>query len=386
MNSEYYPYMMEFCSKTIGCTLPHVEQLCLSARHGPGAVFGQVGAKSGSKYDKYKGWPYSVTPRARKHAVEFIRSDPRWMGALESDYRARHDIKAWSILNFEAFWDKTLINVTGNRITTVPKDWSKDRPIAIEPTLNMMLQLGVDGFIRRRLKRRWGIDLNDQKRNQELARAGSINPNPDSPATIDLSMASDTVSLRLAKMLLPPEWYEYLLDLRSPSGEIPDGRVIRYSKLSSMGNGTTFAIESLIFSAACYAVIKVARWSWKEADPAVFGDDIALPRVLAPDLNFLLRLCGFSPNLAKSFAGLEPVRESCGTDWFRAYPVRGVYIKKIPVDIMELFHTHNALWIWSQYHSSPLDSTLKYLKSAIVAAGFGAFTGPPNTQCTDQYL
>lgn len=385
-SSHYLPLMKEFISKTIGESLPSADQLWRSARHGPGAVCGQVLTQGCSKYAKYSEPPYSVTSHARKYAVELIRSDERWMVTLATKLQTR---KGELMLNSpeceSVLWEESLINVPGNRITTVQKDRSKDRPIAIEPTLNVMLQLGVDGFVRKRLKKRWGLNLNSQVKNQELAKAGSVNPNPDSPATIDLSMASDTVSLRIVKMLFPAEWYEYLTALRSPSGTLPDGTKVRYSKLSSMGNGATFAIESLIFSAVVYAVVKNARWRWKTANIAVYGDDLVLPRVLAPDVMFLLRMSGFSPNIEKSFTK-GPVRESCGTDWYRAYPVRGVFLKGIPEDIMDLFHAHNALWLWSVSHSIPLDATLAYLKAAIVSSGFGAFTGPADPERTDQYL
>lgn len=384
-NSRYLPVMREFISRTIGDLIPDPDQLLLDARHGPGSVFGQVKLNGTSCYQKYSNWPYDVTSHARVYAVDLIRNDPRWWGALEASYRAKLGIAPWSILNGEAFWDNTLMRCPGNRITTVPKDRLKNRSIAIEPTLNIMLQLGAEGFIRRRLKKRWGVDLNTQRKNQELARAGSIDPTMWASATIDLSMASDTVSLRLAKMLLPEQWYRYLCNIRSPNGVLPNGDKVRFSKLSSMGNGATFAIESLIFSSVIYAVMKIAGYRWERSDIAIFGDDLIFPRVFAPDVIHLLRLCGFSPNEAKSFLD-GPVRESCGTDWFRAYPIRPVYLKETPGSLQNLFHAHNALWIWSEIHSIPLPSTLAYIKANVAASGGANFVGPPALERTDQYL
>lgn len=64
--------------------------------------------------------------------------------------------------------------VTGNMVTTVPKNAKTDRTIAIEPDWNMFFQLGLGGSIRRRLNR-VGILLPDaQERNKRLARAGSL--------------------------------------------------------------------------------------------------------------------------------------------------------------------------------------------------------------------
>lgn len=392
--SPYYSSIREFVERTVGPLLPRTEQLWYSARHGPGAVYGTETLKRYSAFCKFAEWPYSVTPRARKHAVDLIRSDARWWGALEASYRARHGIKPWQILNQRAFWDNILTDVPGNRITTVPKDRSKDRTIAIEPTMNVFLQLGVDGFIRKRLKQRWGINLDKQEINQEWARSGSLSGLMSSAATIDLSMASDTISSRLVDMLFPSQWSQYLHDLRSPFGLLPDGWLIPYHKLSSMGNGATFAIESTIFAACVFAVKKRAGISWDTFPSSVYGDDIVCPSYLTTELIHVLRMCGFSPNNDKSFyEATSPVRESCGTDWYRAHLVRPVYIDTVPTTVQDLFHMYNSLWIWSKSRGIELPGTLSYIHSWIKAqrhGRFATFFGPPSevTNCwlfADQY-
>lgn len=185
------------------------------SRHGPGSdTKTQCGRNS--KYVKYSEWPYPVTGAARSYARKLIESDERWFGALEDSYRRDLDIEMWQVIDWDWFWELVFCEEDGNRITTVPKDWSEDRPIAIEPRMNMMLQLGVDGYIRSRIKRCWGLNLNSQELNQDLSKLGSILTDADTPVTIDLSSASDSVSLKLVELLLPPEWYEYLVALRSP--------------------------------------------------------------------------------------------------------------------------------------------------------------------------
>jgi len=316
-------------------------------RHGPGT---SVGTKKDHEnvYFKYAQWPYSVSSRAFRHAECLIRSDPRWWGALEEDYRLVNGIRENEILDYEKFFSNVFSVVKGNRITTVPKDGRKDRPIAIEPTMNLMLQLGVDGYIRKRL-RRWGINLDSAYSNRVLAREGSIRKDADSPCTLDLANASDTISLRIAKLLIPGDWYEYLCDLRSPEGELPDGTRLRYSKLSSMGNGTTFAVETLVFAAIAYAASMDVYGSWQRGQIVIFGDDIIVPEAMARHTAHYLQICGFSLNTEKSFFE-GGVKESCGTDWVRGRNVRPVHLSKVPADVTHLYTVLNQLNRWFLQH------------------------------------
>lgn len=91
--------------------------------------------------------------------------------------------------------------VRGSSWTAVPKTSLTDRGINVEPIINSYLQKGFGSVIRERL-RNVGVNLNDQSLNQRLARLGSKD---GSLATIDLSMASDTVSYLLVMDLLPKE-------------------------------------------------------------------------------------------------------------------------------------------------------------------------------------
>lgn len=351
-----------FVRRCIGVSLPPWADLVKSARNGPGTSIGNRMAKS-HKYFKLSNWPYTVTFDALDHARSLIECDSRWLGALEDSYRRRLNIPMWQPLDWPSFWEAVFEVVPGNRVTTVPKDSVKDRTIAIEPTMNMMLQLGIDGFVRRRLKR-WHINLDDQSRNCVLAHEGSVTGRF---ATLDLSAASDTVSLRICKMLLPSDWFEYVCAVRSPRGALPDGSTLRYSKVSSMGNGDTFAFESLIFTAVVYASMRLHGISWDESRCAVYGDDLIVPSVTQNRVRIALELCGFSLNSDKSF-GEGPFRESCGTDWYEGHPVRAVYLKERPASVLDLFRLHNALMRWS-YRSlhdvHALSGTLAYVVSIV---------------------
>lgn len=350
--------MRKFVEMVIGALPPEGGRLTEWSRHGPGSDTATLLGRC-SPYDKYVEWPYRVTARSQEHARMLISDDERWLGALEDSYRRKFHIKPWEILNWDTFWDTVLINTEHNKVTTVPKDGLKDRPIAIEPRLNLMLQLGVDGFIRRRLKR-FGVNLDSQEWNQELAYEGSIRTDADTPVTIDLSNASDTISLRLVKLLFPKAWYTYLCDLRCPNGIIPGRAKLRYSKLSSMGNGYTFAVETLIFCAICYAALKVSGLRWDKSHVAVFGDDMIVPQSSSAPLLNLLHMCGLEANTDKSFLSGR-VRESCGTDWVSGTNMRPVFIKEEPETVCDYFAHRNLLVRWAQqFTHSKLESTEQF--------------------------
>jgi len=328
-----------FLKRLLGDRLPGHQEMLDRSRHGPGAT---IGTKKGntSLYHKYAEWPYSCTIGAFRYARFAIETDQRWFGALQNSYRERFGIPKHLPLDMESFWARVINVVDGNRIAFVPKDAQKERTIAIEPTLNLYLQLGVDGYIRRRLKR-WGVDLDSQEKNQELARLGSLRDDDKSFCTIDLSAASDSVSLKLCELLLPKEWLTYLMDLRSPSGVVGKDLII-YEKISSMGNGYTFALESALFTALIYAVFKASGDAYSPKVCAIFGDDLIVPKKHYFKVVEALRLAGFRLNLTKTFSH-GPVRESCGSDWFRGLPVRPVFFTDTPTDVRELFTDYNRV-------------------------------------------
>lgn len=219
--------------------------------------------------------------------------------------------------------------VDSNRVVTVPKNWKTRRTIACEPMGNLPLQLAVDCYIKR-LLRRWSIDLSDQSRNQELAREGSIS---DSVATIDLSMASDTLCSNCVVLLLPYDWYEFLMAIRSPKGNF-EGKSFEYAKLSSMGNGATFVLETLIFA----AVVRATR----SAVSAVYGDDIVCDSDKADLVVKTLRFLGFKPNVSKSYTS-GPFRESCGRDWYKGFDITPYYFRATNPKRLELNLLCNGL-------------------------------------------
>lgn len=219
-------------------------------------------------------------------------------------------------------WSDRKVNlVVGNRITTVPKTAKTDRVIAIEPCMNMYIQKGIGAVIRSRLRRK-GLELNDQRINQRLSRDGSMD---GSLATVDLSSASDTISSKVVELLLPPDWYTALNLTRCHYGVELSGNVIRYQKFSTMGNGFTFELESLIFWALCSAVVD--NLSLGDKRIGVYGDDLIVSVAAYESLTYTLTRFGFTQNAKKSYA-TGPFRESCGKHWFNGRDVSPFYIRE----------------------------------------------------------
>lgn len=223
-------------------------------------------------------------------------------------------------------------SILWNRVALVPKSWKTHRTIACEPSGNVPFQLAFDDYAKSCLRRKTRIDLSTQERNQNHAYSGSVD---GSLATIDLSMASDTVSLGAVGWLLPVRWYRYLSDTRSPFYCLEGGEMQKYAKFSSMGNGATFALETLIFASFLHAV--------GSKRGLAYGDDLTIETELVPDLLRLLKFFGFVPNVDKSFTS-GPFRESCGADYHKGVNITPFYLRSTSKwDLPNTCHNVNGL-------------------------------------------
>lgn len=233
--------------------------------------------------------------------------------------------------------------VRGNRFSVAPKDATKDRPIAAEPSVNVFYQLSLGDAVRRRLKR-LGIDLTSgQHTHARLAREASI---AGHLATLDLKNASDTVAYNLVKLLLPPDWFRLFDELRSPFTRMSPVDVqkvalgrpcadassdvwVKLEKFSSMGNGFTFELETLLFWAISdYACSQAVEGPMEQT--LCYGDDIICDTRGVRAVISALRFFGFTINEEKSFWS-GPFRESCGGDFWEGRPVRP-YFQEEPLD------------------------------------------------------
>jgi hypothetical protein len=228
-----------------------------------------------------------------------------------------------------------------NKITTVPKDGRKDRPIAIEQTGNVYLQLGVGQILRARLRAQ-GLDLDKQAdTNRSMAMESS---RTSELFTMDLSNASDTISAELVEILLPPDWFRLMDSLRAPWGVLPSGEAFRYRKFSSMGNGYTFELETLIFLAVCEGIRRT--YGCRSDRFVAFGDDIIGPDYLYLHTKHYLEYAGFRVNSEKSFHGRTGVRESCGVDALDGLNIRPFFVRRVPQFVTEAVGVRNRIRSW----------------------------------------
>jgi hypothetical protein len=307
---------------------------------GPGATTTLPRTKA-DLFFKFLDVPEASTPCSRLVNLYLRRYAPRWGAVFGPNQQYRIS--------------------DANCVTTVPKDSDVDRVIAIEPQWNMFFQKGIGGLLRRRL-RRVGVDLNDQTRNANRALFGSRSRNI---ATIDLSMASDTVSRWLIHELLPSTWITAMEQCRSPYSVLPSGERILLRKFSSMGNGFTFELESTVFWAICSSVVQLATGQdhgLRDTRVSVYGDDIIVPADCYGPVCKALTWFGFTPNLEKSFAD-GPFRESCGMHAFDGRVVTPFYIRSAVETLPDLFLLHNNLLRWSAQAFGVRDERVRGLAS-----------------------
>lgn len=321
-----FSYFMK-ARKTISKILGPVPSLDdLDGRFGPGATYGDKGADITILHKM------TSRPTITLDSLCFLPlwAKTLWARALSEDHG-------------------TIVPTKGNRFAHVPKDAEKDRCIAIEPSINVYYQLLVGRLIRERL-RAVKIDLD---RGQDIHRIFACEASVKGHlATVDLSNASDTVCFNLVRLLLPPAWFDILCKLRSPMTQLESGKWVYLEKFSSMGNGFTFELESLVFLALIWSIDPSLI---PGKDLLVYGDDIILPTRLERDVLAVFSFCGLELNTRKSFFS-GPFRESCGGDYFNGVDVRPHYLKEFPHEPQEIIAFCNGLrrsckgffWRWFQ--------------------------------------
>jgi len=284
-------------------------------RCGPGS---SIEARGGDTYTKLFASPLTCT-----------RTDLYfWYRRYTSNFTTWNDAEVFRSLHF----GEARI-VEGNRLSFVPKDDKISRCICVEPTLNMFFQLGLGYHLERRLQTMFGIDMSVQPfKNRKLAHLGSTGI--DSSITIDLSSASDSISMRMLEWCLPSWFFKQLSVYRSPKCQLPNGSMLDLHMVSTMGNGFTFPLQTMLFSCMVLAASRLTgvqlvnprgdfHGNW-----GVFGDDIICPAELSRQVMFLIDATGFMINQDKTFVE-GPFRESCGADFFRGRNIRGVYVKRL---------------------------------------------------------
>jgi len=257
------------------------------------------------------------------------------------------------------------------------------RTICMEPNLLMYFQQAVlREFIRLLDDSPMSsfIDIRDQSRNRSLGLYGSYTGEID---TIDLSAASDSVTVNLVKAIFPPSWVIPMLVTRSDSVILPDGSLKEIVKFAPMGSALCFPTQCIVFVSVCiYAaclrlyesksvpvsfhdwltdsvILDVAsrfmrkpQFSLTDYQPlAVYGDDICVDRRLTDVVKSILGRLGFVVNEGKSFVGVQAFRETCGGYYLNGYDITPLYFrvkevrrKLTPRHVASQVNLINAAW------------------------------------------
>jgi hypothetical protein len=303
----------------------------------------------------------STTTGLNKLYEEFISTRPRWQSAEN----CRRSI----VVPVDV--------VEGSKLSTVPKNREISRTICTEPLLNMMFQKGIGACFEQLLDHRYGIRYSGEEdipngillqpaKNGELARLGSKS---GMFATIDLSSASDSVSLSLIDWLFPKEVSGWLRLTRSPVTTLPTGESVALHMVASMGNGFTFPLQTYIFTSIVRSVYELLDINIEYprgkrlGNFGVFGDDIIVETRAVHLVLETLSVLGFLPNVEKTFTH-GPFRESCGYDYHLGVNVRPVFLKKFS-SLQDKFSLMNRLMEWSTRHRVLLPHTLSCFRKIL---------------------
>jgi hypothetical protein len=225
-----------------------------------------------------------------------------------------------------------------SKLMAVTKTLTKPRLIASEPFEHMFCQQSIRRFIYRRVEDSLigqFIKFDDQSQNQEFCMRGSVD---GSLATIDLSEASDRVTCQCVgntfrhNLLL----LRALRAARSQRCSVPDRGEVELRKFSTMGNATTFPVQSLVFLFVALAgcledvegVVTLNDIRALVGKVSVFGDDIIVPNEKVGSVVAILECLHFKVNTQKSFFHGR-FRESCGVDAFRGTNITPVYWRRL---------------------------------------------------------
>lgn len=296
---------------------PDYERIYRMCDFGPGASLGVHGDAT-SFGRKVTAERLTVTPGAYIDAIHawYQHDQLRDRFVMKRSYSESYEVSCLDPSSFAQDMRASMHLVQHNKVSFVPKTAKTHRAIAVEPLLNTFLQKGLDQDLRLKLLR-IGIDLQDQSMNCSMAREGSVDSSERGFCTIDLSSASDSISIGLVRYLLPPAWFDLLNRWRSPAYEFSKGDIRTYEKFCSMGNGFCFPLQTLIFCSLAHA----SDAGVSGVDYRVYGDDIIVRKSAFATLSKLLKICGFLTNPRKTFSE-GPFRESCGSDWYGGKDVR----------------------------------------------------------------
>lgn len=263
------------------------------------------------------------------------------------------------------------------RVVTVPKTAKAPRIIAIEPVCMQYVQQALAEYAVSAIEtdRIAGghVNFSDQTINQQLALEASEKGHL---ATIDLSEASDRVSLWLVSNLLSsiPDFRDAVMACRSSRAILPDSdQPVQLRKFASMGSALCFPMEAMVFFTIIASSLlekhglstSAKNLKRVTADIYVYGDDIIVPVDEVESVKFALELFGLKVNATKSFWNGK-FRESCGMDAWNGVVVRPTYIRRtLPIDKRDHFEIISAVSLANQFYKIGWWRSASYIREYV---------------------
>jgi hypothetical protein len=213
-----------------------------------------------------------------------------------------------------------------SRAAAVPKNRKSCRYVASEPAGALCAQLALKKFLDRRLRDlfKTKAPLNNADKHISLMLSSA------EYVTLDLSSASDLLSVEAMYALLPRDWFSMFMECRSQGVLLPTGEIVPSATFATMGNGFCFRTLTLITAAVCELFHR--RYS-------VYGDDLIVHRDVAPFVVSVLQWIGLKVNTAKCCYGRY--RETCGAEVLDTLSIRPFKPKSIlhyrgePADVVQ---------------------------------------------------
>lgn len=339
-------HLLKTCCKYI---LPNLDSELedIDCKHGPGAVV--EGHLSNSKWKMV--WDHICKYDDLDHLGFQTFGLVDRIPELQKDYVQQHPPRGLA------------------KLISVVKNSTSRRTITIEPGVRQFIQQGLGTKLRREIEKcrilSNSLALTDQSKNSILALEGSLT---GELATIDLSSASDRLSIELVSLVFGDREIFLSEILSWRSSEVREGqkppRLLK--KFAGQGNATTFPVQSVCYTMLCIAAIIHSlgiRPSYRNVMRTsrmvrVYGDDIIVPTKHVSQVVEWLEQFGMKVNHDKSFT-VGNFRESCGVDAFNGVEVTPYYLKFDPSDpklesyfIKKAIDGSNHLWMNCYYSLS----------------------------------
>lgn len=257
------------------------------------------------------------------------------------------------------------------KLTLVPKTFKSYRVIMPNTTIGSYMTYGIGVMLRKRLKAK-GYDISIlQDTHKSLAKSASVH---GMYTTLDLSSASDTISVSLVEYLFPPDWFEIMNQSRIGHVSIPSPHAtaqtfdcIESLTFGTMGVGYTFPLQTLVFLSILKSIWAIENGRCR-ATISVYGDDMIFPSSMYRKVVEVFEEVGFMINIDKTYHE-GYFRESCGGDYHRGVDVRpfqpqngSALVGKISYEAVLYKYINTLLMRWDQY---VVAGTIQYLLSEI---------------------